>query len=315
MDSILVPYVPPFPHAPSPLLLTYPDSVFRIPFYAYIRLCFLLYLILPQTQGARHLYETYIHPKLEENESAIEEFIASAHERLKAAGLAYFKQAIEYLKENVLGFPPTPASAQAARPPPAATSSGQSYTQSLLARFNLPSRGIPAQSGDFYSFLSSAIGGAAAAATGVGGTTAAPVQGGSEIGGQWSSIIPDAVRLAGSQARMSFIQAQRERLNLVMKALDREETEAKRVASINLDGGSRSGSGERSVSASSASGLSKSRSEPDFVKLEAEDLTREGGEGEGEGDMRRRPGAGERGSSGWMPWGWGQQGPENKKEE
>ena len=216
----------------------------------------------------------------------------------------------------MLGLPPTPASAQAAPPPSSGASSGQSYTQSLLARFNLPSRGVPAQSGDFYSFLSSAIGSAAAAATGSGATHAAPVQGGSETGGQWSSIIPDAIRLAGSQARMNFIQAQRERLNLAMKALDREETEAKRAASNNLEGGSPSGFGQRSVSGSSASGgLSKSRSEPDFVKLEVEDVTREGGEGEGEGELRRRPGAGERGSSGWMPWGWGQQGPENKKEE
>ena len=36
---------------------------------------FLLYLILPQTQGAKFLYEEYVHPYLEKNETQIDDFI------------------------------------------------------------------------------------------------------------------------------------------------------------------------------------------------------------------------------------------------
>ncbi|KAL2266023.1 hypothetical protein VTJ83DRAFT_5375 [Remersonia thermophila] len=74
--------------------------LFWVPFYAYARFLFLLYLVLPQTQGARVIYETYVHPRLEENETAIEELIATAHERLRTAGIAYLKRAIELLRTN-----------------------------------------------------------------------------------------------------------------------------------------------------------------------------------------------------------------------
>ncbi len=81
---------------------------------------FLLYLVLPQTQGARIIYQEHIHPWLEENETQIEDFIASAHDRLRAAGIAYLKRAIELLKTKVLGMPPgdpEPESAAAATDP------------------------------------------------------------------------------------------------------------------------------------------------------------------------------------------------------
>src|SRR5438045_430888 len=61
----------------------------RIPFYPWIRAGFLLYLISPQTQGAKVLYQTYLHPFLEEHEIAIEDFISSAHDRAKEAGINY----------------------------------------------------------------------------------------------------------------------------------------------------------------------------------------------------------------------------------
>src|SRR6478609_2472562 len=73
---------------------TFCTDTSRIPLYGYFRLLFLLYLILPQTQGARRLYEEYVHPYLEKNETQIDDFIASAHERLTAAGISYLKLAI-----------------------------------------------------------------------------------------------------------------------------------------------------------------------------------------------------------------------------
>ncbi|KAM7203655.1 HVA22 family TB2/DP1 protein [Naviculisporaceae sp. PSN 640] len=284
-----------------------------IPFYAYIRLLFLLYLILPQTQGARVIYTTYIHPWLAENEGAIEDFIASAHERLKQAGIAYIKRAIELLKTNVLGLPPSPEAASAGPGQPPA----QSYTQSLLARFSLPAtrwsgggQGEPgaASGADFYSFLASAVSAAANAAA----ASSSASRGAPAAPGEGETLIPANIR--GTSARMSFIAAQRERLNYVLSALEREASQLQsesEVGSGNASLDPQAGFGgttkTRSMSGHSAgsfetgaSGLSKSRSEADFEKLEAEnwsgaeeDINREG--------LRRRGGN----QGGWMPWAWG----------
>jgi receptor expression-enhancing protein 1/2/3/4 len=284
----------------------------RIPFYAYIRLLFLLYLVLPQTQGARIIYQTYIHPWLEDNESSIEDFIASAHERLRTAGIAYIKQAIELLKTNVLGLPPSPPAAAASAP---TQHTPQSYTQSLLARFNLPAAGWPANNtagSDFYSFLSSAVAAAASAAS------AAPRDSSSanlSSASSTSTLIPDSI--VGPAARMSFLQAQRERLSTVLFALDREATqlqsqEAERAHLRATTGwspdGSHQGEGpppSRSPSEQSGlSGLSKSRSVGDFEKLEAESGEEDGNESSG---VRHRatPSAASGAGGSWMPWGWG----------
>lgn len=283
------------------------DNNNRIPFYAYIRLLFLLYLVLPQTQGARIIYQTYVHPWLEDNESSIEDFIASAHERLRAAGIAYIKQAIELLKTNVLGLPPSPPAAAASAP---TQHTPQSYTQSLLARFNLPAAGWPANNtanSNFYSFLSSAVSAAAGAASASSSANLAS--------SSTSTLIPDSI--VGSAARMSFLQAQRERLSTVLFALDREATqlqsqEADR-AHLRATGGwnpdgSHQGEGpppSRSLSEQSGmSGMSKSRSVGDFEKLEAESGEEDGNESSGV-RQRATPSAASGAGGSWMPWGWG----------
>ncbi|KAK5654668.1 hypothetical protein OQA88_6991 [Cercophora sp. LCS_1] len=272
-----------------------------IPFYAYIRLLFLLYLVLPQTQGARIIYQTYVHPWLEDNETAIEDFIASSHERLRAAGIAYLKRAIEALKTNVFGLPPSPEAASASAPTGPQTS--QSYTQSLLARFSLPAARWPANSGagagagDFYSFLASAVSAATSATAAYGDTT----RGAGSANAGSASIVPESIR--GAAARLSYITAQRERLNLVLSALDREATQ--------LQG---EGLSARSLSGQSgASGLTKSRSEGDFEKLDAESGAEEMDDG---ASIRRRGGtpsaaATTPGGGSWMPWGWGTAGDSN----
>ncbi|KAK3347178.1 HVA22 family TB2/DP1 protein [Lasiosphaeria hispida] len=286
-----------------------------IPFYAYLRLLFLLYLVLPQTQGARLLYQTYIHPWLEDNESSIEDFIASAHERLRAAGIAYIKRAIELLKTNVLGLPPTLETAASASSPTSGTP--QSYTQTLLARFTLPSARwngsspstAPPLGSDFYSFLASAVNAATSVATARGGAAS--------TSSSTATLIPDSIR--GAPARMSFIHAQRERLTMVLSALDREATalQSEEAARAAADG-SPSGLGgldaerlsARSLSEQSGlSGLTKSRSEADFEKLEAESGEEE--EMDDGASIRKRttPAAAAAvspsGGGSWMPWGWG----------
>lgn len=281
-----------------------------IPFYAYMRLLFLLYLVLPQTQGARHLYETYVHPYLAENEVAIEDFIASAHDRLKAAGMKYLKQAIEMLKTKVLGLPPADVDRQEdvrARDGP------QGYTQALLARFSVPaarwaSGGAGTSGQAFYDMLAGAVSAATGASTlaaaGAGGYSAGTSSRNVDMSAS-GTLIPDNIR--GADEKMTFIASQREKLAFVLGALDKEAkelakteeerkaTEASlrdsRPASMSLDGGEGASSGS----------LNKSRSEVDFEKIEAES----GAEDDG---IRQRPQAersntGSKGGWGFLGWG------------
>lgn len=138
-------------------------------------------------------------------------------------------------------------------------------------------------------------------------------------------LIPEHLRDSGE--KMSFIDIQRERLNYVLAALDREAQQIQQQDSAStatatprqgapgaFDGSSyspESGPTPRPPSGlSMLSALSKSRSEGDFEKIEAdsgaeEDLT-----------MRRRnvPSGGG-GAGSWMPWGWGSCGDGHNEEQ
>jgi hypothetical protein len=314
-EWILIWYTTPSP-APRSKTLT---SSCRIPFYSYIRLLFLLYLILPQTQGARVIYEAYVHPYLEENETQIEEFIASAHDRLKAAGIAYLKRAIDLLKQNLFGMQPE----EAAMPP--SPVAGQSYTQSLLARFSVPTArwtggSAGATGADFYNFLASAV----ATVSGSGQGTSAAAQADSLAAS--GTLIPP--NLQGSTEKMTFIAAQRERLNIVLSALDREARTIEREETLRQEqtfqprprsSGRISGVGgvdgsldeERPPSGLSMwSGISKTKSEADFEKIDAESGA------EDEASLRRRTNVqSTAGGGSWMPWGWGAGGVTPTNEE
>ncbi|EOO03286.1 putative receptor expression-enhancing protein [Phaeoacremonium minimum UCRPA7] len=289
-----------------------------IPFYGYIRLLFLLYLVLPQTQGARVIYTTYLHPWLEDNESQIEDFIATTHDKMKTAGITYIKRAIEAVRVNVLGLPPNP---QAAATEPPAAPAAQSYTQALLARFTLPqarwSGGAGSTGQDFYNLLAGAVSAASAtvssaAAAGSGGGAAAasssgaadPATGASMSMSASGTLIPPNIR--GTSEKISFIAAQRERLNIVLSALDREAKQLesgsggrpeaeRRPSSIARDLNLDLAGDDEEPTQRPASGLSKSRSEADFEKIDAESGAEE--------DEGRTPAVTSGGS--WLPWGWG----------
>ncbi|KAI1141319.1 TB2/DP1, HVA22 family-domain-containing protein [Hypoxylon sp. FL0543] len=280
-----------------------------VPFYSYMRLFFLLYLVLPQTQGARVLYEKYLHPYLEENETAIEDFIASSHDRLKAAGMAYLKRAIEMLRTQVLGMPPREEErVEETR----ATATPHGYTQALLARFSVPAArwaadNAGAAGSDFYKMLAGAVG----AATGGFGTAA------NDEASSSATLVPESI--GGTEEKISFIAAQREKLAFMMGALDKEakqlekseeERKAAEQARKDLRPGSMSLDGQEGPSRPPSghsvwSGLSKSRSEVDFEKIDAES-----GAEEDDGTLRRRapatdpspPGSGR---AGWSFLGWG----------
>lgn len=114
--------------------------------------------------------------------------------------------------------------------------------------------------------------------------------------GSGSSSGSGSARAAGSDApaeRISFISAQREKLGVLLSALDREETQLRAEESTTRGGGGDS-------TPLGGAPLTKSRSEADFEKLEAES----GEEGDmDEAGVRRRapvtPGGGS-----WVPWGW-----------
>jgi receptor expression-enhancing protein 1/2/3/4 len=282
----------------TPLNSTYEELLLtslclRIPFYSWIRLGFLLYLILPQTQGAKVLYQSHVHPFLHENELAIDDFISSAHDRAKAAGVTYLKHAIELIKQHLLGIPPK-------EPTPPTTPSTFSYTQSLMARFNLPSArpAFPANATstatDFYTLLASAV----TAATARDPPTSSINQ--ARDLSNSGTLIPPTVH---GEDRLSFISAQRERLSILLSALDKEanilqtpKPAPRHVPSMFFNG---SGGSEEEVVDRPLSGLSSRKSEADFEKIEAESGTEEV-----ENSKKRQTSGGS-----WMPWGWSVQAP------
>ncbi|KAI9805533.1 MAG: hypothetical protein M1825_000784 [Sarcosagium campestre] len=270
-----------------------------LPFYAWIRAFFLLYLVLPQTQGARLLYQTHIDPFLATHESSIDAFISTLHDRAKTAGLQYLRSAVAFVKEHLLGMPAPQTSAASSSGYKSASSAGPttgagSYAATLLARFNLPSaRPTP---NDVYNLFSNALG-ATTSSSSPSSTTAfnAP-----------DNLIP-ASATRSPEERMSYIAAQRERLGFMLRALDREASSlsttssaAASTAAADLTVAPTSSPLPRTVepapdasttatskSPSSASlRLQKTKSESEFETVEHD----------GVGEEKRTPGGG------WMPW-------------
>lgn len=244
---------------------------------------------------------------------------------MKAAGIAYLKRAIEAFRTQVLGLPPNPAAQQAESNVPAAQRP-RSYTQALLDRFQLPQAQWSGNAGsttgqDFYNFLSNAVNAATAAvvasdsSTADTGRKAASASRGPGVGafptGDLSAsgtLVPPNIQ--GNADKMSFLAAQRERLNYVLSALDREAAQLKSGTAttpageqeINLEGLQPGGASiERpttSSSGKSTGGLSKSRSEVDFEKIDAES----GAEDNNTQDSAQATPAPSGGS--WLPWAW-----------
>ncbi|GES75322.1 receptor expression-enhancing protein 4 isoform X3 [Rhizophagus clarus] len=60
--------------------------IFWFPFYYEIKILFILWLILPQTQGAAYLYYNYIDPTLTYHEKEIDSTLGTAQEKAKNTG-------------------------------------------------------------------------------------------------------------------------------------------------------------------------------------------------------------------------------------
>lgn len=186
-----------------------------VPFYSWFRLFFLLYLVLPQTQGARHLYTNYLEPFISHHEKQIDEFIGRTHRQLEQMGLGYMNIVVEWIREKVLGqASPQPHAASIA---PAGAQGYANYATDLLSRFAMPAARAQAApsvagAGSVFNMLSSAAGAALA---------------GSTNGGTARSMAPENP-LAGlsnmsSEAKATFINTERDRLTGILKALDKEQ--------------------------------------------------------------------------------------------
>jgi hypothetical protein len=219
----------------------------RIPFYSWFRLFFFSYLVLPQTQGAKILYQTYVDPFLERYERDIEEFIGRFHEQAKALGLQYFYQAIDYIREKVLRLP----GQRPAPPPPPTGPAG--YAQSLLSRFYIPTAAGGAQqapANDWYSVISSAV----ATMTSAGKSHEARAEELSASG----NLLPRELAGMSRAEKASFISKQRETIEVLRAALVKEES--------NLD------TGDVDEDLAYGSSLRKNRSDNSFDHINPEDI-------------------------------------------
>ncbi|KAL1967066.1 hypothetical protein VTN77DRAFT_3590 [Rasamsonia byssochlamydoides] len=241
----------------SGILLAESWTVFIIgwfPFYSWIRFFFLSYLVLPQTQGARILYQEHVEPFFEQHEREIEELIGRTHERAKALGLQYFYQAVDWIREKILGLPPQrPATAAA----PAAAGPA-TYAQALLSRFNLPtttSNNLPSSATDWYSVLSSAV----TSVTSTGKSRDAQAEELSASG----ILRPEQVASLSRDEKAKFYSSQRERLEVLLSALAKEERKLR--AEDGRDPGD--------LAYGSFGGLRKNMSDNSFDHIQDEDLS------------------------------------------
>jgi len=249
-----------------------------VPFYAWIRFFAHLYLILPGSQGATFLYQQYMEPFLYHHEREIDDFISESHDRAKSAGLRYVEMGIEWVKVNAMGF--APHAPEPDRP------AGQTYAQSLMSRFQMPAaRG----SNDLYGLVNQALSGASALYGAGAGTKDAQA---TNLSRAVPNLVPDNIR--NNEDRLHYVSSQRERLESLLQAFDREQDNIRTQQS----GGNRYYE-QGSSRASSSSHLPRNRSDADFDRIDRDEI----------GSERppyplTPPPLGRRTSSGWMPWNW-----------
>jgi hypothetical protein len=240
----------------------------RIPFYSWIRLFALSYLVLPQTQGATRAYLEYVEPFLIHHEREIEDFIGRSHERAKAAGLQQLYRLIDLVREKVLGLPPLWSAGAAAAPP--AAGGPASYAQALFSRFGLPTPAattFTSPAGELYSLLSSVLAPGAAKArdprTGLDLDT---------------GILPRELASAPRSEQAQYISSVRERLGYLLSVVDRqrEDLELDRAAALDAELEEEDDENDDLAYGTSYEvdprGLRKNRSENSFENIDPDDI-------------------------------------------
>lgn len=159
---------------------------------------------------------------------------------------------------------------------------GGSYAESLLSRFNLPSArdGLAAPAGDFYGLLSAALGQ-------IGSRTnpEAKIEEMSASG----MLVPQGI--TGTANKLSFLENQKERLRVLLSALEKESQTLETEAHIEKDVESRIGEGSHRGGVA----MHKSKSEAEFEAIDKDEAS---------GQTGAHPTT-SGGGGGWMPWAWG----------
>ncbi|KAG0255333.1 hypothetical protein BG011_005196 [Mortierella polycephala] len=76
--------------------------VFWFPFYYEVKVLFVLWMVLPQTQGSIYLYQAFIDPYLTQHEREIDQTLKDIQKRAMAMGMQYIKQAIQLIQNLLL---------------------------------------------------------------------------------------------------------------------------------------------------------------------------------------------------------------------
>ncbi|KIW95728.1 uncharacterized protein Z519_04313 [Cladophialophora bantiana CBS 173.52] len=286
-----------------------------IPFYSWLRLIFLLYLVLPQTQGAKIFYLDYLEPYIVHHERQIDQFIGETHDKLQQMGLGYLNIAIEWARERILGqkSPQQPAGRQQA----AGVGGYASYASDLLSRFAMPGArtNTPTQPGTtsagVYSMVSNFAAGLASTSTSPQGTYRSAATEAASI-----SIPPNLFQFENipgqsTAEKSSFITAQRDRLLGLVRMLDSEQQNLDLAygAAPGENSGRGGNGGHSKRPSSSGSGLAmggglktKSRSEQSFENVDYDEATGVSNTPAEAYDRRRASGS-EGGGGGWIPAG------------
>lgn len=265
---------------------------------------FMLYLVLPQTQGAKILYLEYLEPYIVGHETRIDEFIGQAHDRLQQLGLGYINIIVEYLRDKVLGQ-------KSPQPQQPQNANYASYAQDLLSRFAMPGArtSAPTQPGitsaGVYGMVSSLAGAAfSSSQTTLTSSSRSAAAEASQIPGSLARDIPEG----SSAEKAGYIQSQRERLTSLLRALDTEQQ--------NLDLAYGAAPGHRRPSSSGGGLKTKSRSEQSFENVDYDDATHTPGTSSSYGSTPPRPVTDTRRSTSgnWIPsgvsgWFTGGEGP------
>jgi len=178
----------------------------------------------------------------------------------------------------------------------------------------MPSGGVgsaaTSTAAEFYALLASAVSAATAAAPPATQSSSADHVQERDLSNS-GTLIPPTIQ---GTDRMSFISAQRERLSILLSALDREASSLRiqdttsgqrRLSNMPSDGNS-SSEGEQARPPSAMSGLSKSRSELDFERIEKD-------EENGDDSQTPVPSLFRQSSGSWLPWSWGSKAEPSKE--
>ena len=249
----------------------------------------MLYLVLPQTQGAKLLWLDYLEPFIVHHESQIDNLINEVHAKLQQFGLGYVNNIVEIIRERVLGQ-------KSPQPPPqgagagAAGSNYGSYAADLLSRFAMPQ----ARQETASTLASGGAGGAFGALSSFATSYMAGPGQRRDVAAEAASIpdsLPRDMSSVSSHEKASAIAGQKERLTNILRQLESEQQ------SIDLAYGT---TGQRPPSSGSTGLRAKNRSEQSFENINDDEPS----DYNAQKRSPRQSGGGQRQSSGsWVPAG------------